>query len=65
MSIVNLADRLADEDARKAEESKVDFERRLPPPVLDDVSPCCNSKIDYSLGKGNPSCDKCGKPIYS
>jgi len=72
MSIIRLSDILAAEDAKKAEDesvkaekSKADFEKQLPPPVLEDVSPCCGASVDYSLGTGNPSCDKCGKSIYS
>jgi len=65
MSIVSLADRLAAEDVMKAEKSESILRRQLPQPVLDDVSPCCNSRVDYSLGVGNPVCSGCGKPIYS
>jgi len=71
MSIVPLSDILAAEDvmktegeAMKAEESESVLRRQLSPPVLEDVSPCCNASVIYPLGPGNPVCPDCGKPIY-
>ena len=65
MGVIHLSDVLADEEVERAEDSKKDFEMQVPKNALDDVSPCCNSAVDYSLGVGNPTCSNCGKPIYS
>ncbi|MFH1711324.1 MAG: hypothetical protein ABH840_03360 [Nanoarchaeota archaeon] len=65
MSVIRLSDVLAAEENRKVDESRSVFKEQLPEFVLDDVSLCCNSSVDYSLGVGNPTCSNCGKPVYS
>jgi len=65
MSIINLADLVADEEEAKRRETDNFLRDKFPKPAAEEVSPCCNKPIDYSLGKGNPVCSGCGEPIYS
>ena len=65
MGVISLADFVADEGEAKRRETDNFLRDKFPKPAAEDVSPCYDKPVDYSLGKGNPVCSGCGMPIYS
>jgi len=65
MSIISLADWVSAVEAESGDELNKILRDKFPKPAAEEVSPCCNKPVNYSLGKGNPVCSECTKPIYS